>query len=461
MSLQKIKVAIIGSGPAAFYAAEHLQKKLGDRVFIDMFEKLPTPHGLVRSGVAPDHQKIKTVARVYDSTASNPGFRFFGLVEFGKHVTLGDLKNRYHQIIFATGAQTDRKMGIPGEDLAGSHTATEFVAWYNSHLEYTGLDFDFSGKRVVIVGVGNVAVDVARILSLTKSEMGKTDIANYALEKLAASGIKEIQMLGRRGPAQAAFTNPELRELEKLEDADLLVLPDEAQPDPLTLKDLESGADRATMTKIEIIRKASERVHSKSKKIIIRFLLSPIEITAGENNRVKSVKVVKNRLYRSDDGSLRPSPTDEIEEIPADLVFRSVGYRGIILRDVPFDDSYGVIPNEKGRVLDKTGGSPIAGLYTTGWIKRGATGVIGTNKTDSGETVKCMIEDIEMGNTLRPEFTSSESIKQLLEENHISYNDWLRVDSFEKEKGEELGRPRIKVSRLEEILGILEKPRMG
>jgi len=456
MSLETIKVAIVGSGPAAFYAAEHLQKKLGDRVFMDMFEKLPTPHGLVRNGVAPDHQKIKSVARVYDKIASNPQFRFFGLVEFGKHVTLEDLRSRYHQIVFATGAQTDRKINIPGEDLIGSHTATEFVGWYNSHPDHMGLGFDFSGKRVVIVGVGNVAVDVARILSLTRGEMQKTDIADYALEELAKSGIREIQVLGRRGPAQAAFTNPELRELENLEDADLLTLPDEAQPDPLTLEELEHKPNRAAQTKIELIKKASERVPSKSKKIIIRFLVSPTEIIGGEDNKVKSVKVVKNRLYRSDDGSLRPKPTDETEEIPTNLVFRSVGYRGIPLRDVPFDDSSGVIPNEKGRVLDKAGGNPIPGLYTTGWIKRGPTGVIGTNKTDSGETVSCMVEDIENENTLRPELTSAENIKELLDEKHISYNEWLRVDSFEKKEGEKQGRPRVKVKRLEEILRILE-----
>ena len=457
MSFKTVKVAIVGSGPAAFYAADHLQKKLGDRVFMDMFEKLPTPHGLVRSGVAPDHQKIKSVARVYDKIASNPQFRFFGLVEFGKHITLEDLRRRYHQIVIATGAQTDRKMGIPGENLIGSHTATEFVGWYNTHPDHMGLGFDFSGKRVVIVGVGNVAVDVARILSLTRSEMEKTDIADYALEELAESGIREIHVLGRRGPAQAAFTNPELRELENLEDADLLTLPGEAQPDPLTLEELERRPDRAAQTKIELIKKASERVPSKSKKIIIRFLVSPTEIIAGENNKVKSVKVVKNRLYRSDDGSLRPKPTNETEEIPTDLVFRSVGYRGIPLPDVPFDDSSGVIPNEKGRVLDETGGNPIPGLYTTGWIKRGPTGVIGTNKTDSGETVSCMVEDIEEKNTLRPELTSAESIKELLDEKHISYNEWLRVDSFEKKEGEKRGRPRVKVSRLEEILEILEK----
>ena len=457
MSLESIKVAIVGSGPAAFYAADHLQKKLGERVFIDMFEKLPTPHGLVRSGVAPDHQKIKSVARVYDKIASSPQFRFFGLVEFGKHLMLEDLYKRYNQIILATGAQTDRKMGIPGENLIGSHTATEFVGWYNSHPDHMGLGFDFSGKKVVIVGVGNVAVDVARILSLSREEMQKTDIADYALEQLVESGIKEIHMLGRRGPAQAAFTNPELRELEKLEDADLLTLADEAQPDSLTLEELEHKPDRAAKTKIDLIKKASERVPSKSKKIIIRFLVSPVEIIAGEDKKVKSVKVVKNRLYRSDDGSLRPKPTDETEEISADLVFRSVGYRGIPLRGVPFDDRSGIIPNEKGRVLDKTGGNPIPGLYTTGWIKRGPTGVIGTNKTDSGETVSCMIKDIERENTLRPELTSAESIKELLDEKHISYNEWLQVDSFEKREGEKQGKPRVKVSRLEEILEILEK----
>ena len=457
MSPGKVKIAIVGSGPAAFYAAEHLQKKLDGRPYIDMFEKLPTPHGLVRSGVAPDHQKIKTVARVYDRVASHPRFRFFGMVEFGKHVTLEDLEERYHQIVFATGAQADRRMEIPGEDVAGSHTATEFVAWYNGHPEYSRADFDLSGKRVVIVGVGNVAVDVARILCLTRNEMEKTDIAEYALEKLAASGVREIYVLGRRGPAQAAFTNPELRELENLEDADLLALEREAEPDPLTLEELERNPHRTAETKIEIIRRASRRIPSKSKKLTVRFLVSPVEITAGEDGRVKSVRVVKNRLYRSRDGSLRPEATDEREEIETDIVFRSVGYRGIPLRGVPFDDVLGVIPNDRGRVLERQGGRRISGLYTTGWIKRGPTGVIGTNKPDSGETVSCMVEDIESADTLRPKLASPESARELLGKRYVSYNEWLRVDSFEKEKGEKLGRPKVKLTNLEEILRVLEK----
>ena len=452
-----MKVAIVGSGPAAFYAAEHLQKKLDGRAYIDMFEKLPTPHGLVRSGVAPDHQKIKSVTRVYDRIAAHPRFRFFGMVEFGKHVTLKDLKDRYHQIVFATGAQADRKMEIPGEDVAGSHTATEFVAWYNGHPEYAHLDFDLSGKRVVIVGVGNVAADVARILCLGRSELEKTDIAEYALEKLAASGVREIYVLGRRGPAQAAFTNPELRELDNLQGADLLALEEEADPDPLTLEELEKKPDRAAAAKIEIIRNASRRVPSKPKRLTVRFLVSPTEITAGKDGRVRSVKVARNRLYRSRDGSLRSEATDGREEIETDLVFRSVGYRGIPLRGVPFDDALGIIPNERGRVLDQTGGKPLAGLYTTGWIKRGPTGVIGTNKPDSGETVSCMIEDIKSGNALSPVFTSPESTKELFKERYISYREWLRVDSFEREKGEKRGKPKVKLTKLEEILGILEE----
>ncbi len=457
MNDKKIRIAIVGSGPAAFYAAEHLQKRLDNRAYIDMFEKLPTPHGLVRTGVAPDHQKIKTVARIYDKVASHPQFRFFGLVEFGKHVKLSDLRRYYHQVIFATGAQTDRKIGIPCEDIPGSHTATEFVAWYNTHLEYTNYKVNLSGEKVVIVGVGNVAVDVARVLSLTKNEMQKTDIADYAMEQIAKSGIKEIFMLGRRGPAQAAFTNPELKELANLKDADLLTRADEIKPDPITLAQLKEKPDSATEKKLELLRDASRRVPSKSKKITIRFLVSPVEIIAGENGRVKSVKVVKNRLYRSENGSLRPKPTDQTEEITADLVFRSVGYRGIALADVPFDEKQGVIPNEKGRILDRAGGVAITGLYTSGWIKRGPTGVIGTNKRDSGETVNCMVEDIEAGKVFNPDLSSFKSIKQLFKHKSISYNDWLKVDSFEKEEGGKKGKPRDKVTNLNKILKILEK----
>ena len=458
MSNKIINVAIIGSGPAGFYAAEHLQKQLGDRVNIDIFDKLPTPHGLVRSGVAPDHQKIKSVTRIYDKIASNPNFRFFGLVEFGNHIDIDDLKKYYHQIVFATGAQTDRKMNIPGEDLKGSHTATEFVAWYNGHPDYTDLDFDLSGKRVAIVGMGNVAVDVARILCRTQGELSETDIADYALEKLKNSNIEEVFMLGRRGAAQAAFTNPELKELRKLEDADLHTIPEEVELDPITLKELEENPDRGVENKVSILKEASEAATLKSKNLTIRFLVSPVEILGDE--KVEGIRLVKNELIKSEDGSIRPRPTDEYEELAVDLVFRSIGYRGVRLEDIPFHDSWGIIPNKMGRIINPENNNTITGFYVSGWIKRGPSGVIGTNKLDSGETIEIMVEDLNNGNILNPEIEDPTEIENFIktrQPNFISYDDWLKIDAIEKEKGEEIGRPRVKFTSTEEILKALGK----
>ncbi len=460
MKENKIKVAIMGSGPAGFYAAEHLQKKLGERVHIDMFDKLPTPHGLVRSGVAPDHQKIKSVTRIYDKIASNPNFRFFGLVEFGKHLTIDDLKNYYHQIVFATGAQTDRRMNIPGEDLKGSHTATEFVAWYNGHPEYTAHEFDLSKEKVAIVGMGNVAVDVARILCRTKKELGETDIADYAFDKLINSNVKEVYMLGRRGPAQAAFTNPELRELTKLEDANLITHKKEVELDDLTSSKLEEKPDRTAEIKIVILKEASENTPSKSKNLTIRFLVSPVEIIGDDDGNVSKIKLVKNELYKSDNGSIRPRATGSFEDLDVDIVFRSIGYHGIPLPGLPFREDWGIIPNIEGRVTDGKDGVTVKGIYVTGWIKRGPTGVIGTNKTDSGETVKCMVQDIENNEILIPAKTERNDILNLINERqpkYVSYEDWLKIDEIEKKKGEDVGRPRLKFTNIDEILEALKK----
>jgi ferredoxin--NADP+ reductase len=248
-----LRVAIIGAGPTGFYAAEHLFKK-DVVVEVDMFDRLPTPFGLVRGGVAPDHQKIKSVTLVFDRIAKRPNFRFYGYVELGRDLTVADLRAHYHQLIYTTGAQTDRPLGIPGQDLNGSHTATEFVAWYNGHPDYRELEFDLSQERVAVVGVGNVAVDVCRILCRTVAELAKTDIADYALEALSHSRVKEVVMVGRRGPAQAAFTNPEIKELGEMEDADIKVLPEEAELDPLSRDMLERDQDRNTMKKVEILQ---------------------------------------------------------------------------------------------------------------------------------------------------------------------------------------------------------------
>lgn len=456
-----LSVAIVGAGPTAFYAAEHLFRQPGLAVRVDMFDRLPTPFGLVRGGVAPDHQKIKNVTRVFDKVAEHQHFRFFGNVTFGAHLRLDDLKNHYHQIIFATGAQTDRNLNIPGEDLEGSHSATEFVAWYNGHPDYRDHVFDLSARRVAVIGVGNVAVDVARILCRSASELARTDIADYALDALRDAGVRDVYMLGRRGPAQAAFTNPEIKELGELEAAEVVVPPHEAELDPISRAALERDGDRSTMKKVEIIQSyARNELDADRKHLILRFLVSPVEILGDASGRVRAVRLVRNELYEDDRGRIAARPTSEIEEIPAELVFRSVGYRGVPLPDVPFDDRWGVILNEKGRVLNPDSGEPISGLYAAGWIKRGATGVIGTNKPDAAETVECMLEDLARGATFSPSNPDPESAATLIASRqplYFSYADWQKIDNLETCSGEECGRPRVKLTCVEDMLAALER----
>jgi len=454
------RVAIVGSGPAGFFAADHLLKNKELNIEIDMYDKLPTPFGLVRSGVAPDHQKIKTVTKVYDKIAANPKFKFFGLIEYGHHITLEDLKHHYHQVLFATGAQTDRRLNIPGEDLNRSHTATEFVAWYNSHPDFADLEFDLSGKKIAIIGMGNVAVDVARILCRSEEELSKTDIAGYAFEKLVNSNVKEVFMIGRRGPAQAAFTNPELKELGNLDIADCLILKEESQLDDLTTQYLSDNPERSIERKLEMISEYSNHTKTKEKSLTIRFLLSPTEIIPDEDGNVKAIKLVKNALSKSDDGSLRPKATEENEILEVDMVFRSIGYSGIPLPEIPFKESWGIIPNKNGRITDISEENTLTGLYCTGWIKRGPTGVIGTNKTDSAETVALMIEDINNNNTFQPENTESEKIEALIKERnpeYVDYEDWLKIDSEEIARGEKVGRPRVKFTKIDDIKKHLKK----
>lgn len=453
-----LRVAIVGSGPAAFYAAEALLKS-NLTVQVDMFERLPPPYGLVRYGVAPDHPKIKTVTKVYEKIASQPMFRYFGYVEYGKDLTLDQLKEHFHQILFATGAPSDRRMGIPGEDLEGSYPATEFVAWYNGHPDYTDYKFDLSQAAAAVVGVGNVAIDVARILSRTHAELAVTDIADYALEALANSRVKDIYLLGRRGPAQAAFTNPEVKELGELEAADVIVPPEEAQLDPLSQEALTQGKDQLTQRKVEILQGyALHKPTGKDKRLTIRFLVSPVELIGDANGRVTKMRLVRNKLVKSDTGSLSAKATDQFEEIDVGLVFRSVGYRGAPLPGVPFNDRWGVISNEKGRVCDPKSSEPTLGLYTSGWIKRGPSGVIGTNKPDSVETANAMLTDAKEGKTLQPAYPDRESIqKRILEikPNYFSFADWLKLDQIEISRGQP-NRPRDKitsVAAMQEALG--------
>jgi ferredoxin/flavodoxin---NADP+ reductase len=450
-SEQPLRVAIVGSGPSGFYAAGHLLKCKSHpdlNVQVDMFDRLPTPWGLVRGGVAPDHPNIKAVSRVYEKTAEHPEFRFYGNVELGRDLSRDDLIERYHAVIYAVGAQTDRRMGIPGEDLPGSWAATEFVAWYNGHPDFRDLEFDLSAERAVVVGNGNVATDVARMLALTRDELAETDVADHALDVLAESNVREIVVLGRRGPAQASFTNPELLELGEMTDADVFVDPGDAELDPLSKAFIESDAAHATAKKnVAILSEyAAREPLGKRRRIVLRFLVSPVEILGEE--RVEGVRIVHNELVE-DDGTVRARATEKTEELDCGLVFRSIGYRGTRVAGVPFDESRCVIPNDRGRVLERSG------EYAVGWIKRGPTGIIGTNKRDAQETVDVLLEDLDAGSLPAPSDPDRDSMEALLAQRQpdaVSYAGWQAVDRVEREAGEPHGRPRVKLCSFEELL---------
>jgi ferredoxin--NADP+ reductase len=440
-----LRVAIVGSGPAGFYAAEQL---LGaEDVSVDVFERLPTPWGLVRAGVAPDHPKIKAVTKRYEKTAGKDGFRFFGNVEVGRDVSVEELREHYHAILYAFGAAGDRRLGIRGEDLAGSHSATEFVAWYNGHPDFCDREFDLGARTAVVVGNGNVALDVARMLALPRETLAATDVADHALEALAGSSIEEVVVLGRRGPAQAAFTTPELIELSELAAADVIVDPGDVELDPASAR-MVAEADAATKKKVEVLAGyAASEPHGHERRIVLRFFASPLEILGAK--RVEGVRVGRTELVEQADGSLRAVVTEAEETIPCQLVFRSVGYRGQPMPGVPFDERSGTIPNEAGRVLGR------AGEYVSGWIKRGPSGIIGTNKKDSQETVDTLLADRDAGLLADPPVADPDAIEALLAERapeHIRYEGWQAIDEAERAAGEPQGRPRVKLTRSAHLL---------
>ncbi len=464
-----IRIAVVGSGPAGFYAAGHLLKDAAGRFEVDMLERLPTPWGLVRSGVAPDHPKIKSVTRVYEKTAGNPRFRYFGNVTFGVHVSREELLSHYHAIVYATGSPSDRPLGIAGEELPGSHAATEFVGWYNGHPDHTELEFDLlSAERAVVIGNGNVALDVARMLVLAPSELAPTDTADHALEVLAASKVCEVVILGRRGPAQAAFTNPELLELGELADADVIVDADELER-ALATPDPEAEADITSRRNVEILRDYASRTPTgQRKRIVLRFLLSPTALAPDGHGRLGSIELIRNELVPAPAGGLRAQPTDERETLATGLAFRAIGYRGIPLPGVPFDERAAVIPNEAGRVLDSDGATPLPGEYVVGWIKRGPSGVIGTNKKDAQETVDAMLADLaplgvaddhapspSSDSVHLPSTPERAAIEALLRERQpdlVTYAGWEAIDRRERALGEPAGRPRVKLTSIDELL---------
>src|ERR671935_2674028 len=424
------RAAIVGAGPAGFYTADQL---LGEGFEVDLYDVLPTPFGLVRAGVAPDHPKIKSVARVYEKTAAKPGFRFFGGVELGSDVQREDLLERYHAVVYAVGTSTDNRLGIPGEDRPGSHSATEFVAWYNGHPDFADHEFDLSATRAVVVGNGNVALDVARMLVLDPDEVSSTDTADHAVAGLAAAQVEHVIVLGRRGPAQAAFTNPELRELGELKRADVIVDPSEVELDEHSAAWLASDdADATARRNVEILRGYSERpLEGKSHRIEFRFLRSPIEVLGSDGEEVGGLRVVRNRIEPEESGRLRAVPTGEEEVIQCGLVLRSIGYRGNPLAGVPFDERRGLIRNDGGRVTDEDG-QPLPGEYAVGWIKRGPSGVIGTNKKDATDTIAKLIEDADAGRLNDPADPDRDGVDPWLRGRApglVTWEGWQSIDT--------------------------------
>ncbi len=448
MGEQHLRVAVVGSGPAGFYAAGALLASDDPRVEVDLFERLPTPWGLVRLGVAPDHPKIKSVSRAFEKIAARPGFRFFGNVDVGRDVSHEELVNLYDGVVYAFGAQTDRRMGIPGEDLPGSWPATAFVAWYNGHPDFQDLSFDLSGERAVVVGNGNVAVDVARMLALTAEEIGPTDTTDAAIDAILGSGIREILVLGRRGPVQAAFTNPELVELTELAGADLVVEAADLWLDAASEAAL--AEDAMAQRNLAVLREVAEaRPSGKPKAVHLRFLCSPVAILG--DGKVEAVEIVRNRLEADADGRVRAVPTDERETIPCRIVLRSVGYLGVGIPDVPFDERRGVIPNDDGRTLD-TAGERVPGVYCAGWIKRGPSGVIGTNKKDATETVELLLADAAAGKLAHDDLRDVADVLAQRGVTVVDYPGWEAIDAAERSRGEAAARPRVKLCSWDELL---------
>ena len=448
------RVAIIGAGPAGAFTADRLLRRIGD-MDVDLFERLPTPWGLLRSGVAPDHQEIKRLDDTFDRETFGRGCRFFGNVEVGKDISHPELMRHYSAVIYATGAQTDKSLGIPGEDLPGSWPATEFVAWYNGHPDYRGLEFDLSSQRAVVIGNGNVAADVVRLLTRSIAELERTDVADHALEALRESRIEEVVVLGRRGPAQAAFTSSELRELGYMDGVDLRVDPADAELDPLSQRWLAEDGTFTARKNVELLREFAARPASADdgRRIVLRFLRSPVEIRGAD--KVEAVDVRRNEIVRGDDGSLRPRPVeDDLETIECGLVLRSVGYRAVPLPDVPFDERSFVLPNDRGRVRDADG-QPLPGLYAVGWIKRGPTGILGTNKRDADETVDRLAEDLASGAIEPRQLPAREEVDALLAERKpdlVTLSGWRAIDARELERGEKAERPRVKLASRDELL---------
>jgi ferredoxin--NADP+ reductase len=445
-----LRVAVVGSGPAGFYTVDALVKHKQIVAEVDLFERLPAPYGLVRYGVAPDHQKIKSVTVAYDKLCENPKVRFLGNVHVGHgDVSVEELLAHYDQVVFAVGCETDRRLGIEGEDLDGSHPATSFVAWYNGHPDFTSYKVDLRSERATIIGVGDVAMDLTRMLLQSPDELAKTDIDSDALEVFRTNRVREVVLLARRGPAQAAFATKELEDIVDLPGVEVVIDHQHVRGD------IESGEefDGLTKRKLEYLATlATRKTGSAEKRAVFRFLTSPLEIL-GEGGKVSALRIEHNELVKDGKGRTSARGTGRSEMISTGLVFRSVGYRGVPIPGLPFDEKQGIVPNEDGRVL--VGGAPVPNLYVSGWIKRGPSGVIGTNKSDAAGTVQKMTADLAgQASPARPRA----AIDDLLVSRKVrvvTWADWRRIDRLERERGAVKGKVRDKLTRLSDVLSAL------
>jgi ferredoxin--NADP+ reductase len=448
-----VRVAVVGAGPAGFFTAEALLKSQAPLFDVDVLERLPTPFGLVRSGVAPDHQQIKSVHKTFEKTAAHGRFRFLGNVQVGRQVSVAELSLHYDQVVYAIGSAADRRLGIPGEELTGSYAATAFVGWYNGHPDFVDFPFDLSHPRAVVVGVGNVALDVARILLRSPDELARTDIAGHALKALRESAVREVVLLARRGPAQAAFDVKELRELAAVPGVRVALEPSQLAPEAGRLAEL----DLATRRSVEAMLALAVAEPTPAERTLrLEFLASPAELLDDGRGHVRAVRVQRNELRALPDGDARAHGTGHFFELEAGAVFRSVGYRGVPLEGLPFDDTRGVIPNLEGRILD---GAPAKGAhYAVGWCRRGPTGVIGTNKSDANAVAERMVADVPTLPGAFDDRRTHAAIDELLASRDArvtSFADWAKLDAVEIATGRERGKIREKFVSVEQMMNQL------
>jgi ferredoxin--NADP+ reductase len=449
-----LRIAVVGAGPAGFYCTDALLKQSTIEAEVDLFDRLPTPFGLVRSGVAPDHQKIKRAVAAFEKTAGNARFRYFGNVDVGKTVSHQALLTHYDQVAYATGSSVDRRLRVPGEDLAGSHPATVFVGWYNGHPDACDETFDLGVDTALVVGIGNVAIDVARILIRNPEELAPTDIPEYALARLRESPIREVVVMGRRGPAQAAFDQKELMDCAELEGVQVRIDPEQtaaAMAHAASLPEIDRR-------KVEYMHKLAQEPHKEGVKIFrVEFLASPVELI-GEGGRVTHVRCERNALVNDPARGQVARGTGQFFDVPTGLVMRSIGYQGVEVPGVPFDGKSGIIPNKTGRVLDADG-QVLARTYVVGWIKRGPSGVIGTNKPDAVETAQLMIQDaagVELGPDPNKTRDAVDAVLANCGTRVTTYDDWRKLDAIERERGAKLGKVRLKFHRVADMLAALE-----